>query len=345
MRPLLNKLHLTLIILTFPLLSNNAAATQKKVIQLRGKTMGTSYNIKAITDSAEVTKEKLQAKIDLKLAEVNQMMSTFQKDSELSKFNQQQSINWFPTSKETATVANKAKSIGSLTHGSFDVTIGKLIDLWGFGPSYKKGTIPKKDDIKNLIAISGNKMFEVRLNPPAIKKKDATIELNFSGIAKGYGVDVVSSLLEQQKINRYMVEIGGEVRTKGTNPYDIPWRIGIELPTPDKRSIYKAVNISNYAIATSGDYRNFIEKDGKRLSHILNPKTGYPVSHQTVSVSVITPSCTEADGLATALMVLGDEKGIKLAERKGLAVLFITQNKDGKFTEKYSSKFKNFMQK
>ncbi|MBY8161682.1 FAD:protein FMN transferase [Vibrio fluvialis] len=309
-------------------------------VHLSGPTMGTSYNIKYLQQDGLPSSDDLHKEIDRLLEEVNDQMSTYRKDSELSRFNQYQGIDPFEVSNQTATVVREAIRLNGLTEGALDVTVGPLVNLWGFGPEARPEVVPTDAELAERKANTGIHHLSVEGNK--LSKDLPHLYVDLSTIAKGWGVDVVANYIESQGIHYYMVEVGGEIRLKGLNRDGVPWRIAVEKPTVDERSIQEIIEPGDMAIATSGDYRNYFERDGVRYSHIINPQTGRPIHNRVVSVTVLDKSCMTADGLATGLMVLGDEKGIEIAEQNHIPVFMIVKTDDG-FKEIASSAFKPYL--
>ncbi|EKO3983981.1 FAD:protein FMN transferase [Vibrio fluvialis] len=309
-------------------------------VHLSGPTMGTSYNIKYLQQDGLPSSDDLHKEIDRLLEEVNDQMSTYRKDSELSRFNQYQGIDPFEVSNQTATVVREAIRLNGLTEGALDVTVGPLVNLWGFGPEARPEVVPTNAELAERKANTGIHHLSVEGNK--LSKDLPHLYVDLSTIAKGWGVDVVANYIESQGIHNYMVEVGGEIRLKGLNRDGVPWRIAVEKPTVDERSIQEIIEPGDMAIATSGDYRNYFERDGVRYSHIINPQTGRPIHNRVVSVTVLDKSCMTADGLATGLMVLGDEKGIEIAEQNHIPVFMIVKTDDG-FKEIASSAFKPYL--
>jgi thiamine biosynthesis lipoprotein len=297
--------------------------------------MGTTYNVKFVSVDG-VEQQKLKREIDQSLLNINQLMSTYIKDSELSRFNQWRSVEPFPMSAQTLDVLIEAKRLGVMSAGLLDVTIGPLVNLWGFGPQNR----PEKVPTEKLIDTTRQKvgLDKLKIGTTWASKSHPDLYIDLSTIAKGYAVDKLAELLQTFSINNYLVEIGGEMRLAGQKASGKPWKIAIEKPETEQRSIQKIISVGDNAVATSGDYRNYYEQNGVRYSHLINPTTGYPIKHNLVSVTVIHASSMTADGLATALNVMGKEKALELAEKDGIAVLLITKEKDG-FTEYTSSKF------
>lgn len=298
-------------------------------VLISGPTMGTSYSIKLSELPAGVRQEELHKDIDSILEQINDQMSTYRPDSDLSRFNRSKGRDWFDVSPETAQVVQEALSISLKSGGAFDVTVGPLVNLWSFGPQKRPRKVPSDEEIKAMLAVFGYEYLKVRTSPPAMQKLIDGLEVDLSAIAKGFAVDQVAELLIQRGVKGFMVEIGGEIRAYGTKANSIPWTVGIELPADDQRSIQEIVKLGDRALATSGDYRNFFMEDGKRYSHTIDPRTGRPVEHRLASVSVIAEQCMLADAWATTLMVLGPEKGYEFAVDQDLAVVFVIRDKYG----------------
>jgi thiamine biosynthesis lipoprotein len=316
---------------------------RNNIFDFSGSTMGTTYTIKVRKDLSEFNYDKLQSKVDSVLKEVNNQMSTWQKDSEISRFNNYKKTDWFPISHDFAYVLKQAKEVSKISGGAFDFTVGPLVNLWGFGPNSKGYEVPSEDEIEKAKSEIGYGKIAVKTNPPAVKKEMQNMYCDLSAIAKGFGVDKVAEILNSFGLNNFMIEIGGEVRTAGRNQNDSPWKIGIS--TPDGGfEIEKVLEVSNLSVATSGDYRNYFEKNGVRFSHTIDPRTGRPITNILASVSVVYPDCTFADAMATAIDVLGPEAGYKLAVEKKLPVLLIVREKD-KFVEKMTRQFEKLISK
>ncbi|MDF2154373.1 FAD:protein FMN transferase [Vibrio sp. CAU 1672] len=311
-------------------------------IHLSGPTMGTTYNIKYIEQDGLPSPEAFQTEIDRLLEQVNDQMSTYRKDSELSRFNQHQSNAPFEVSPQTATVVKEAIRLNGLTLGALDVTVGPLVNLWGFGPEARPDVVPTDQELAARKAMTGIQHLSVAGN--ALTKDIPNLYVDLSTIAKGWGVDVVADYIQSQGVENYMVEVGGEMRLKGLNRDGVPWRIAIEKPTADERAVQDIIEPGDMAIATSGDYRNYFERDGIRYSHIINPQTGKPINHKVVSVTVLDRSSMTADGLATGLMVLGEEVGMQVANQHHIPVLMIVKTETG-FRELASDAYLSFMKK
>ena len=303
--------------------------------------MGTSFTIKATKLPEVIKTESLKSQIKVLLDRLNGDLSTYEPKSALSIFNQNLKSDWKIIPHSLLNILIEAQRVSQLSAGAFDISVGKLVNLWGFGVEPMDFTLPDESVLKEILATTGYQFLLIDESVSKIKKQQPALYLDLSAIAKGYAVDQVALLLETEGINDYMVEIGGEIRLKGQNISGGGWKIAIEKPTPEKRMIQRVVSISNIAMATSGDYRNFFEFEGKRYSHTIDPRTGYPVTHQLASVTILNKSAMTADALATAIMVLGEEEGYQLAQQQNIAALFIIKTAEG-FIEKSSSAFIEF---
>ncbi len=322
---------------------NNQSPTSTPLISIAGTTMGTSYHIKLAAGSeAKIDSAALKAKIDARLGVIDAEMSTYKEQSDVSQVSRAAADAWVPVADETMTVLTTAQEISRISDGAFDITVGQLVNLWGFGPTLNLEDIPAQDKIKQLLSIVGYQKLELQAHPPQVKKSDAHITIDLSAIAKGYAVDAVAKLLLEEQLSNFLVEIGGEIITHGYKEHDKPWVIGIESPQANQRSIRKRLYLQDVAMATSGDYRNYFERDGVRYSHTIDPATGYPIKHTLASVTVIEDSCMRADALATAIMVMGPDKGMAFANRHQLAIFMLVKQND-KFIEKYSNAFTPYL--
>lgn len=299
---------------------------------LSGETMGTTYHLTIVEPEGVTTNQaELQQAVDAQLKLINQQMSTYIDDSELSRFNDQPVGVPVVLSDNLFDVLMLSLEVAWLSDGAFDITVAPLVNLWGFGPGADllKDEVPSAEAITAALQQVGFSHLEFDLVAQSVTKTQPLV-LDLSAIAKGFGVDKVAGLLEYAGFSNFMVEIGGELKLKGNSPRGTPWRIAIEEPDPTgQRSVHRAVTISDAGMATSGDYRNFFEVDGKRYSHTIDPKTGYPITHTLASVTVIADTSAYADALATALNVMGPERGMKLAESQDLAVYMIIKTQSG----------------
>jgi len=303
--------------------------------QLQGETMGTQYHIRiplaTQKEAAQtVSKQQLQQQIEALLDSINREMSTYLTTSRISRFNQSQQQNWFPVSSSFLQVVNAAQQISQSSQGAFDITIMPLVNLWGFAKNKNK-QIPKQQQINQALNKTGYQFLQTQQQPPAIRKQKQALSIDLSAIAKGYAVDAIALLLKKYHFKNFLVEIGGEIRLRGHNKHGQAWRIAIEKPNPFNRTAQQGLKLHNIAIATSGDYRNYYQKNGVRYSHTINPQTGKPITHKLASVTVLHQSAMIADAQATAIMVLGENKGKAYAQRENLKVYMIYRDK-GKFS-------------
>ena len=340
---LLSSRAIALLISIAMLLSACQSATEERLLTtLQGATMGTTYTVKMVELPAGLKPEQIQAQIDTTLEKINLQMSTYRQDSELSRFNANEATDWTSVSQPLVDVLQRAQSISALTGGAFDVTVGPLVNLWGFGPDPGDDQVPSEQSIHKATERVGYAMLQVRRSPAAIKKDRPDLYIDLSAIAKGYAVDVVADYLQTLRIDHYMVEIGGEIRARGRNARGSSWRIAIEKPSTGARTLHTVVELNDVGIATSGDYRNYFEAEGQRYSHTIDPVSGRPVTHGLASVTVADPSTMQADALATALLVLGPDAGYRFAEQHQLAAYFIVKGEDG-FYDKASTTFRRYL--
>jgi thiamine biosynthesis lipoprotein len=292
-------------------------------LRLVGETMGTGWSVTLVALPGELRRDRLRRDLQALLDELEARLTTWDAESELRRFSDGASLDWTPVSLETATVVAEAVRVGALTGGAFDVTIAPLVELWGFGGVGTATAPPSVEAIEAARARTGRGSLEVRLDPPALRKARPDLALDLSGIAKGYAVDRVAAWLETLGVQRYLVEIGGELRARGHNARGQPWRVGVADPEGGEPRV--RLGLERGAVATSGDYRRFIERDGERFTHVLDPRSGRALERGPASVTVFAGSAMTADALATALMVLGPEDGLEFARREGLSVLFLVR--------------------
>lgn len=308
-------------------------------IQLNGSTMGTYYVVKFYSDT-EVDPQALQQQLDVELELINDLMSTYRPDSELMRFNRHSDNSVFALSEQTQLVVAEALRLAGQTNGVLDITVGPLVELWGFGANGRIEHAPQQSDIDNARAAVGYQ--KLTLTDAGLAKSVPALAVDLSTIAKGYGVDRVAEILQQNGIENYLVEIGGEMRIKGSKPGAQPWKIAIEKPVNAERTVQRVLQTGDMGVATSGDYRNYFEEAGVRYSHLIDPRTGKPIQHRTVSATVLHPSCMTADGYATALNVMSSDEAIAFANRYNIAALLVVKTDDG-FIELASEAFKPFL--
>ncbi|PCI71355.1 MAG: hypothetical protein COB38_05905 [Gammaproteobacteria bacterium] len=312
---------------------------EKEYRQFIGFTMGTTYQI--TIESTQQEQIFLQQKIDARLIEINQLMSTYIKDSELSLFNQNDSGLCIPMSQENIFVIEQALAISKDTNGKFDITLDPLIKEWGFDTKQTNDHIPSNKIIAKFLEQIGYSKLHIEKN--CIQKELKSLSVNLSAIAKGYGVDQIAKLVVNQGVKNYLVEIGGETASKGQNSKFKNWRLAIEAPIEKFRQIQKVFFPNDLGVATSGNYRNYFDKDGVRYSHTIDPTTGKPITHNLASVTVLHEQTMMADAYATAFMVMGAEESLVFAESKGLAIYLLVKTEDG-FVERYSSEFSKHLE-
>jgi thiamine biosynthesis lipoprotein len=327
---------LAVVLLTF-----DAVAASEPLL-FGGPTMGTRYRVAIASPPSNIDNSQLKTDVGSLLAEIDRQMSTYRSDSELSRFNVERSRDWFPVSADTAQVVAAARRISEQTSGALDVTVGPLVRLWHFGPrdaaaADKRRQPPSADSVDKAREAIGFAKLDVRIEPPALRKEFANLEVDLSSIAPGYAVDRVAAMLSARGMENYMVEIGGEVRTLGARVDGAPWRVGIERPLTNRREMLLSIPLVDAAIATAGDYRKFFETNGRRYSHIIDPASGQPVDHGLGSVTVVAETCVDADGWDTALLVLGPERGYACAEKHGIAALFVMRDGDLKSAQATSA--------
>ncbi|MDX2435825.1 MAG: FAD:protein FMN transferase [Acidobacteriota bacterium] len=299
---------------------------------LTGSSMGTSYMVKVVVgDDDGAVGDRLSVMIENVLTDVDHAMSTYIESSEVTVFNRQGAGD-IAVSDALLEVVGEAQRVARLSGGAFDITVGPLVDAWGFGPRGETNP-PSDETIGALLAITGFEHIAVDRDRGRLSKGSPEVQIDLSAIAKGFAVDKVVDALVHSGQTDFMVEVGGEVRASGRNADRRVWRIGIERPDDGGRSVHTAVPLANLALATSGDYRNFVVRNGVRVSHTIDPRIGRPISHDLASVSVIHASCMTADALATALEVLGPEEGVALASSYDIPALFLVRLENGAFDE------------
>ncbi len=307
-----------------------------KQLDLRGQAMGTTWQVILPGSLEGFDSEELKQGIIARIERVESQMSHWREDSLVSQFNRRDSTLPLSITPELATVIREAQRTSELSQGAFDITVAPLVDLWGFGPTGRPDSQPTDETIasvRNQVGSEHLRLVEASDGSITLSKQIPQLQIDLSALAKGYAIDVVAAYLDEQRLEHYLIEIGGELRAQGTNPQGNLWRIGLEQPDADARvQVRGAVALHNQAIATSGSYRNAIRdhtSEAGAYSHIIDPRTGRPVRHRLISVSVITSSAMRADAWATALMVLGPEAGFQLASDEQLAATFVFHSPKG----------------
>lgn len=307
-------------------------------VDLDGSAMGTTFSIGIIEPGPELSLDELQASIVRKLDDIENIASTYRELSELSLFNANQTTEWIEVSLELCQMTDAALAVSRQTGGAFDITVGPLVNLWGFGPLAGNDQPPAEADIRQALQFVGYRKLETDCTRPAMRKQSAQLYADLSGWAKGYAVDQVAMLLDARGLQNYIVEIGGELRVKGHNVKNRKFAIAIEKPVSTADMQYAVVDVTNTSVATSGDYRNYFEYAGRRYSHTIDPVTGKPVTHDLAVVTVISDSAAYADAMATALLVLGPDDGPELAAELGIAAHFLVRS-NGELAVRRSSAF------
>ena len=310
---------------------------------LEGKTMGTVWRV-SLAGVEAGRKAALQQRIQQRLDADDAELSTWKPTSVLSRFNQSRATTPQPVSENMADIVTIALRIGKKTSGAMDITVGPLVNLWGFGPDKQPNHIPDDSQIAAAKALTGLQHLRVIQGGEGqwLQKDLPGLYVDLSTVGEGFATDHLARLMEQEGINNYLVSVGGEVLTSGMNAQNQPWRVAIQKPTDRENAVQARVDLQGHGISTSGSYRNYYELDGKRLSHIIDPATGRPIDHKLVSATVIATTALEADGWDTGLMVLGTEKAKALAIKEKLAVYLITREGD-RFVSWMSPQFSAFI--
>jgi len=310
-----------------------ACSRTPEPLQLAGSTMGTTYSVTVSHLPDGVERASVEAAITAVLREADEHLSGWNEQSELARFNALASTDWQPVSPALFDTVAQALAVSRATEGTFDVTVGPLVRAWGFGAGANQDpVVPSPESLAELLAGVGHAKLELRASPHGLRKGTAGLEIDLDGIAPGWAVDRIAARFEALGIRNYIIELGGEVRALGLNPEGRRWRVAVETPQAGQREAYAVIELDGVGVSTSGDYRDYREVDGRRISHTIDPRTGMPVAHGLASVTVVHASVAEADAWATALMVLGPEEGMALARRERLAAFFIRRGeRDGTF--------------
>ncbi|SIO14585.1 FAD:protein FMN transferase [Vannielia litorea] len=309
-----------------------------EVLKLSGSTMGTTYHVVAVPGGAHVDEKALDGAIKAALAEVNVQMSNWDAGSEVSRINAAGADQPLALSPALAGVLEAANDVHRASEGRFDVTVGPLIELWGFGSGQVVPHVPSDAEIAEALARTGQRRM-LTLTGRSLTKSVSGAEIYLPAIGKGHGVDRVAAAIRSAGLTDFMIEIGGDLYASGRNADGLPWQIGIESPVAGDRALHAVADASNLGMATSGDYRNFFESGGTRYSHIIDPATGRPILHKTVSATVLAENAMLADAWSTAMLVLGRDQGMQIAEDQGLAVVFIDREPGEGFTTTASSQY------
>lgn len=299
-----------------------ASASGRAYDTINGYAMGTTWTVKYEGPVDSRSRKELRAELDARLADLENMMSTWRDETEISRFNRSGSTNWIKVSPDVIAVVEQARQVSRESGGAFDVTAYPLIRLWGFGGGEPPGKLPDAKSVRALLSSVGNSLLQMRASPPALRKLHPKTQIDLSALAKGYAVDALARILADRGCTNYLVEIGGELRGSGLREKGGAWRVGVEDPIVGESHVGDVVALGAGALASSGDYRNNLPIDEKRYAHIIDPKSGWPLLQRGVAVSVLADSCMDADAWATAMTVIGRTNGIPLANTNGLAVMF-----------------------
>lgn len=313
-------------VLLLAVLAACTSESEKPEARLAGATMGTEYHVRIVNPPRDVALQALEASLQAALDDIEARMSTWLPESEVSRFNAFAGDDWFAVSADTQSLVALAEAVSQMSGGAFDITIGPVVDLWGFGPEAARVTPPDDAEIAAAMDRVGHSKLQSREDPPGLRKADAALAIDLSAIAKGHAVDRVAAVLDQGGYADYLVEVGGELRVRGTNRSGTPWSVAVEDPLAVGRAVHRVLHLSDTAIATSGDYRNFFQYEGERYSHSIDARTGWPVSHRLVSVTVLDESAALADALATAMLLLGPEAASELARRAQIPAYFLVRD-------------------
>ena len=321
------------LLLAFCCLAGCAAG--ERPVQMGGAIFGTTWSLTYVGAPDEVSPAQVQSEINAAFALVNESMNHYDPSSLISEFNALPAQTPIEVDWDFTYVLSAALELTAATRGAYDVSVSALSDLWGFGPEGPR-PFPAATDIEMTRAQVGVAQLDWESTSRTLSKRAPGLKLDFSSLAKGYAVDLGADALEDLNIPHFMLEVGGEVRVRGASPRGDAWRIAVERPEAGERDgIQAALAVSDTGIATSGDYRNFFERDGQRYSHLIDPRTGYPIQHDVVSVTVVHGSAMMADAWATALTVMGSAEALVLAEERGLAVYLLKRS--GNSLEVFSS--------
>jgi len=330
--------------LVFAALCCGGCVPQPSSDHIAGGTMGTTYDVTVTNSPDGIRRSDLESTIDAALADINRHLSTYDPSSEISRFNLNPSTDWIPVSAVLLDAVMQSAQVSLATDSAFDITVGPIVKAWGFGSAADVAAEPPgNEQIERLRAAVGHDKLEVRIDPPALRKIVPAVQIDVDGIAPGIAVDRIAERFEALWFRDYLVELGGEVRARGLSPSGRGWRVAVEAPVAGERRPHALLELDGFAVSTSGDYRDYRETAGRRVSHTIDPRTAAPVTHRLTSVTVVHASAAMADAYSTALMVLGPDEGMAAARRLGLAALFIERPQgEGPFIESQTPGFARF---
>lgn len=313
--------------------------------------MGTTYTVRIVSPPDSLSAYEARIAIEEELRAIDESMSAYRADSELSKFNAAKAHDWIDVSRQLATVVAAALEVSRRSNGAFDITVAPLVNLWGFGPAgAQRERIPDAMAIAAAKASVDYEALHVRADPPALRKEAPALEIDLNGIAPGYAVDRIAAHLDALDVDHYMVDIGGEIRVRGRNATGELWRVAVERPkeeglkegSHESSAAFAVLHLADKAVATSGEYRHYIRKGGRRYSHTIDPRTGVPIAHTLASVVVVHDQAMYADAWATAYNVLGPTEGYELAVRLAMPVMFIVEE-NGALEARMTPTFKQYL--
>ncbi|WP_426448279.1 FAD:protein FMN transferase ApbE [Siccibacter colletis] len=337
------RLRYSLFLLLMLMLAGCDRASENAPLVLEGKTMGTSWRVSLAGVDAQRAPE-LRRQIQAQLDADDRLLSTWKDDSALMQFNHSTSTAPWPVDAAMADIVTLSLRIGHKMQDAMDITVGPLVNLWGFGPDKQPVATPDAAQIAAARARTGLQHLRVinAADSQWLQKDIPDLFVDLSTVGEGYAADHLAQLMARNGISRYLVSVGGALASRGMNAEGKPWRVAIQKPTDRENAVQAVVDINGHGISTSGSYRNYYELDGKRLSHVIDPATGRPITHKLVSATVIAPTALEADTWDTGFMVLGPEKAREVALAQGLAVYLISKEQDG-FSVWMSPQFKSYL--
>ena len=306
--------------------------------------MGTTYTVKMVAPPAGVEAHDVRAAVDEVLGHIDREMSTYRDDSAISRFNLSRDTRWIDVPADLAAVVQAALQVSADSRGAFDVTVAPLVQAWGFGPAATPAWSPDEGALAAVRAATGYRKLHVRTDPPALRKESPHLAVDLNGIAPGFAVDVLAERFSSMGAVNFMIELGGEVRARGRNAKGEAWRVAVERPDGGAPTPYAIVALDDMATTTSGEYRHYYIRDGRRYSHTIDPRTGWPISHELASVVVIGADAMHADAWATAYNVLGPEEGFDLAMKLGMPAMFI-ERRGGALIHRATPAFEPFLVK
>ncbi len=304
-----------------------AGCTRPTTFSVSGKAMGTTWQATLVTDGSTLPAHRVQDIIQQRLDELEAIFTNWRPESAVSRFNTSTSMDWQPVPRELAEVVSFAQQVSQETGGAFDVTICPLIDLWGFGAKGRITTPPSPERVAEVKASCGWQKLAVKMDPPSLRKAEPTLQINVSALVEGYAVDDLARKLSALNLKGFLLDMGGEIFAHGVRAEGQPWQVGVQQPDPDadKGTIMGTMELQGQALATSGTYRQFFQSGGQPYAHVLDARTGMPVTHEIVSVSVVSDRCFTADTWATALLAMRPDEARSTAVRLGIDALMLAR--------------------